>query len=227
MKTLLTVLLTGVSTLVQAQTFTHEYQWSPTNTISDGNPVGMVHQFAVTEATEGSIYNVQVSLNISGGCNGDLYAYLISPQGIGSILLNRVGVTAGNPLGYADTGFNIMLDGLATQNVHGYQGVSYTLDGEGRLTGTWAADGRNIVPTADPALFDSAATTANLGQYAGRAGNGTWTLLLADMSVGEVSTLNEAVLTITTIPEPQTGMMLAGGLAALLVALRRKRLPSR
>jgi hypothetical protein len=42
------------------------------------------------------------------------------------------------------------------------------------------------------------------------------------MSVGEVSTLNEAVLTITTIPEPQTGMMLAGGLAALLMLRRRK-----
>lgn len=216
MKTLLTVLLTGVSTLVQAQIFTNDYRWSPTNTISDGNPVGMVHQFAVTE-TAGTIQNVQVSLNISGGCNGDLYAYLISPQGIGSILLNRVGVTAGNPLGYADTGFNITLDGLATGNVHGYQGVSYTLDAEGRLTGSWAADGRNIVPTAAPALFDSAATTANLGQYAGLAGNGTWTLLLADMSVGEVSMLNEAVLTITTIPEPQTGMLLAVGLAALLM----------
>jgi hypothetical protein len=47
-----------------------------------------------------------------------------------------------------------------------------------------------------------------------------------DFCVGVVM-LNGVALTIMTVPEPQTWMVLGGGLAALVLALRRKRLPNR
>ena len=44
--------------------------------------------------------------------------------------------------------------------------------------------------------------------------NGTWTLFIADLAAGGGSpTFNSAVLTIMTVPEPQTWVMFSGGLA--------------
>src|SRR5580700_2970733 len=72
------------------------------NAIPDGNPVGVTELFNVS-GVSGAITNVQVQLDITGGFNGDLYAYLVDPQGHMSVLLNRVGLSAGNPSGYADS----------------------------------------------------------------------------------------------------------------------------
>lgn len=224
MKKVLFTLVLAAANLVEAQTFyTYDYIWNPAEAIPDGNPVGVTHDFTVSGATEGSIYDVQVSLDITGGFNGDLYAYLVSPQGWTAILLNRVGVTSGNSIGYGDTGFDTTLDGLTGNDAHFYQNYPYSLDGNGRLTGNWAADGRDIAPNSAPSAFDSASTAANLGQYAGYDANGTWTLFIADLSGGGSATLNQAILTIITVPEPQTWLMLGGGLTALVIILRRRR----
>ncbi len=222
MQKLLTATLLGVGTVVQATDYTYDFNWNATLAIPDGSPVGLTHDFTVSGATEGSILDVQVTLDISGGFNGDLYAYLVSPQGTTSILLNRLGMTSGNILGYSDTGLNITLGGLATDDVHLYQNYSPTMGLNGRLTGTWAADGRDIAPNSLPLAFDSAAVTAGLGQYAGSDANGTWTLLIADLNGGNAATLNQAILTIITVPEPQTWAMLAGGLATLMVFCKRR-----
>lgn len=204
----------------QAQTnFTYN---SPTlNTvIPDGNPVGVSAPAVTVSGVVGPIYDVQVQLNISGGFNGDLYATLAGPDGQFAVLLNRVGMTAGNSFGYGDTGFDITLDSSGS-NIHDYQSGSYTLNGSGQLTGTWAPDGRNIPPDSSPSAFDSASTAADLASMNGSIPVGQWTLFLADLSGGGQSTLVSWGLTIVTVPEPQTWAMLAGGAGMLMVFRRR------
>ncbi len=187
--------------------------------IPDANPVGITAS-TTTAGLSGAITNVSVNLNITGGFNGDLYAYLAGPVGQFAVLLNRVGVTSGNPFGYFDSGFNITLDNSGA-NVHNYQGGSYTIT-SGQLVGTWAADGRNISPLSSPSTFDAASTAANLASFNNTSPNGTWTLFLADLSGGGQSTLVSWGMTISTVPEPQTWAMIASG-AVMLVAFRRRR----
>jgi len=204
--------------LAQAQTNTYN-----TGTLSvgalipDGNPVGTFTTVNVSGLST-SVANVSVNLNISGGFNGDLYVSLAGPASQFAVLLNRVGVGSGNALGYGDAGFNITLD-QSGPNIHSYQ---LTLNpGGSALTGTWAADGRNIDPQSTPVTFDSASTAANLSVFNNVNPNGTWTLFLADLSGGGQSTLVSWGLTIVTVPEPQTWAMLAGGMGMLFMLRRR------
>src|SRR5262245_3363585 len=60
-----------------------------------------------------NITDLNVSLNITGDFNGDLYAYVTHGASGFAVLLNRVGRTAGNSDGYSDDGFNIKLDDQA------------------------------------------------------------------------------------------------------------------
>ena len=221
---ILTALLLA-SAPVWAQTVVAtSYTNSTVTGIPDGNPVGVTEQFTVS-GQSGTVTNVQVQLNITGGFNGDLYAYLVSPQGQMAVLLNRPGLDGSNPFGYGDAGFNITLDGAATSNIHYYQSGSYSLSG-GQLTGTWAADGRNIDPQSGGSIFGSTLPTAGLNLYNGLNGggmNGTWTLFIADLAAGGGPTLNSVVLTIMTVPEPQTWVMLGGGMAIFCLFRRRGR----
>ena len=54
----------------------------PIGTIPDGNPVGVsftgTYDGAASGATVGSL---TVDLSVSGGYNGNLYAYLVAPNG--------------------------------------------------------------------------------------------------------------------------------------------------
>ena len=191
--------------------------------IPDGNPVGITEQINVG-GVGGVVTNVQVQLDITGGFNGDLYAYMLDPQGQMVVLLNRPGVTSGNPFGYSDAGFNITLDGAATNDVHFYQANTYSI-ASGQLTGTWAADGRNINPQSPGSVFSSTSPTVGLNLYNGVNGgdlNGTWTLFIADLATGGGSpTINSVILTIMTVPEPQTWVMLGTGFAVILLSKNR------
>ena len=160
------------------------------------------------------ISDIQIQMNITGGFNGDLYAYLAGPQGQLAVLLNRVGVTGANAFGYSDAGMNITLDGLATSNIHDY--------GNASLNGTvWAADGRNVNPQTAGGTLYGTSTAANLSLFQNTMANGVWTLFVADLSPGGgTANLNSTILTIMTVPEPQTWVFLGGGLAVLW--LRRK-----
>jgi len=215
------LVLLATPRLLPAQVITtNTYNPSLNVAIPDGSTVGVMEQFSAT-GLAGSITNVTVHLDITGGFNGDLYAYLVNPQGQLSVLLNRVGVTGSNPFGFSDAGLNITLDGLAANNVHTYQSQSPTLSGGG-LTGTWAADGRNIDPQSAGSLFNSASTGANLSIYQNTVPNGVWTFFIADLSGGGGNaSLNSVVLSILTVPEPQIWLMLTGGLAMLNLLRRR------
>jgi subtilisin-like proprotein convertase family protein len=178
--------------------------YSPGNNINanipDGNPVG----WAGTATASGylpSISAVSVNLNISGGYNGDLYAYL-SYGGVLVPLLTRVGTTSGNAFGYANTGFNVTLSSTASgaQDVHSYQDHSASYNESGQLLGTWQPDGRAIIPATSQPDFE--ASRVSFGSYNAMNPNGTWTLFLADLSAGGQSQLVNWSLDITAVPEP-------------------------
>ena len=199
--------------LAQATLIT--YNSSPTldASIPDGNPVGTTFSDTVS-GSSGAVSDVDVNLDISGGYNGDLYGYLVYNNGSSSsisILLNRVGATTSNPAGYSDGGMNVTLSGVGVNDVHLYQNFTPTYNGSGQLTGTWAADGS----TQNPSSATGANQTAGLTVFNGQSSaNGTWTLFLADMSVGGQSTLVNWGLDITVVPEPITWALL--GFAGIL-----------
>lgn len=206
---------------MQGQTLTNVSSTSVNTLIPDGNPSGMSSSTSFS-SVPGTVTSVTVNLDITGGFNGDLYAYLAGPAGGFAVLLNRTGVTSGNSFGYSDSGLNITLsDG--SPNIHLYQ-----LDGptfsNGQLTGTWAPDGRNIDPQSSPSTFDSASTGTDLSSFVGNTANGAWTLFVADMSSGGQATLASWGLTVVTVPEPQTWVLVAGGVGLLLALNRRRKL---
>ena len=222
MKTIkLTVLAVSLlaSTLVQGQTNFSTFN-SVNAAIPDANPTGLTSSTNLSGVI-GYVSSVSVTLDITGGFNGDLYAYLVDPSGNLAVLLNRTGVGGVNAFGYGNTGFQITLDGTAANNIHGY-GSSYSTNLLVQVTGSWLADGRAIDPQSTPAVFDGAPTGANLSLFNNLVANGQWTLFVADLSGGGQSTLVSWGLTVVTVPEPQTWAMAVGGLG-LLLALNRRR----
>ena len=192
--------------------------------IPDGSPVGLANSVMVSTPIE-RITDVNVSLVVTGGFNGDLHAYLVHDSGH-AILLNRVGKTLANPSGYADAGFNVTFDDQATNSdIHNYR---VALSGNpntplaGPLTNAWTPDGRDL----DPALvLDTSPRTAPLSAFTGLNPNGRWTLFIADLDVVYSSTLISWGLQIfgTNAPpiitaQPQSRTNLAGTTATFNVA---------
>ena len=175
-------------------------------TIPDANVNGYQHTLNVSGQTDPNnvVSDVNVKLNFSGGYNGDLYVYLTHGSGI-SVLLNRVGRTGANSFGYGDAGFNITLDDGAGTDLHNYGG-----NGGNPLTGTFQPDARNTDPAT---VTDASGRGAFLNAFNTLDVNGDWTLFVADMSGGDVSTLVSWELDITAVPEPATvalGIFAAG-----------------
>lgn len=190
-------------------------------TIPDANPSGWADSRTISAFGSGfRITDINVSLNVSGGFNGDLYAYLSYTPATGggsgfSVLLNRVGRTGGNPFGYGDAGFNITLDDSAMTDFHLY-------GGGGAPTGSFQVDGRNVDPTT---VTDASARTAFLSSFNNLDANGTWTLFFADLSGGDQSTLLSWSLEITAVPEPaNVALGIFGGMFAMVACVRNERL---
>jgi subtilisin-like proprotein convertase family protein len=202
----------GVSLAVAQTTTNYSFTFSANMAVPDGNASGLALTTGLT-GLGGTITSLTVSLDISGGFNGDLYAYLRGPNGGFAVLLNRVGVTSGDAFGYSDTGFNVTFDDSGSyKNIHFYQNPSYDLNGGGQLTGTWSSDGRNIDPLSAPSLFDTTQSTSLLDSFDGTDPNGTWTLFLADLSSGGQSTVVTWGLNIEALPEPSACALLAVGI---------------
>jgi subtilisin-like proprotein convertase family protein len=221
MKIKFTLLGLMLSALLVRADATNTYSLSPNAAIPDGNPVGLMLQTNVS-GVAGTISSVTVTLDILGGFNGNLYAYLAGPQGQLAVLLNRPGVTAGNAFGYSDSGFSITLDSASLNNIHGY-GDGYSLNGSGQVTGTWAPDGRAIDPQFTGAAFDAAPTTNGLALFAGGNANGLWTFFIADMGVGGVANMNNLSISIVTVPEPSPLALLGLGLGGMVCIQRLRR----
>ena len=183
--------------------------------VPDGNAVGLSDTRTLS-GLGSAITDVNVTLNVSGGWNGDLYAYVSHGSGF-AVLLNRVGRTGSDRWGYSDAGFNVTLDDSAVNgDIHVYGGNV----GGGGLTGWWRPDGRNI----DPATVTSDATSvAFLSTFNGLDADGAWTLYFADLSGGSESRVVSWGLEITTAPEP-VGMALGAlGVGAVVWGMWKKR----
>ncbi|MFM1770732.1 MAG: hypothetical protein RJA22_3261, partial [Verrucomicrobiota bacterium] len=136
----------------------------------------------------GVLTDVNVRLHLTNGYNGDLYAYLVHESGF-SVLLNRVGRTAADTLGYADYGFDITLDDQATNDVHNYRQALFGTNNialAGVLTNAWQPDARSTAPFS---VLDTDARTQFLTNFNGLNPNGEWTLYVADVSGVDISTL--------------------------------------
>lgn len=195
------------------------YSFTVNSVIPDNDTGGLANFHSLTSSIS-NITDVQLTLNITGGYNGDYYAYLTHSSGF-TILLNRVGSTAGNPFGSIDSGFtNVVFSGSALNDIHDYQSVTDPLGGP-LVGGVWAVDGRNV----DPAFaVDTDPRTAFLSSFNGLDANGGWTLFIADLAPAGQGTLVSWDLTITgfsAIPEP--GTWLAGTMAVASLALWRRR----
>jgi len=165
-------------------------------TIADGDPAGVVFSGTFNQANPGDhILGVTVGLNISGGYNGDLYAYLVAPNGTLVALFNQPGASA---FGAGGAGMNITLQsGTSTYG-------SIQTAGDGYLTGSYNASGSLLA--------------FGTSESPGGAANGTWSLFFADMSSGGgTATLNSWSLELTVVPEPVT--LALGLFVVMLVAL--------
>jgi len=154
----------------------------PIGTIPDGSPVGVsftgTYDGAAAGATVGSL---TVNLSISGGYNGNLYSYLMAPNGTMVVLLNQPGTTISNPFGYAGSGFNVTLSDTAAGNIQ-------------------------TTPETPGSVFGSGLSykaAESLSGFNGSVANGNWTLFFADMTPGGgQAQLHGWSLDITAVPEP-------------------------
>ena len=126
--------------------------------------------------------------------------YLVAPNGTLVVLLNRPGVTTGNPFGYAGSGLNVTLSDAASGSIQTTAEAAGTA-----FTGTYQAAG-------------------SLASFNGGAADGTWALYFADESAGGgQATLSGWSLDITAVPEPvnvalvifAAGVLGGGGITAI------------
>jgi hypothetical protein len=222
--------LAGASPMASGQLATNIFSYDNLNVdIRDNDPNGVQNSQTIT-GLAGSIADFQVTLDIAGtgaggAFNGDYFAELVNDTGGFAVLLNRAGMSSGNPLGNGDNGFSITFSDNAANDIHFYQNHPDSFNSGGQLTGTWQPDGENISPLSAPSAFDAALSqqTAMLNSFDGENPNGTWTLFLADLSEGGTGQLVSWSLDITTVPEPAGNKIFAAGLVASLWFLRRQK----
>ncbi len=160
--------------------------------IPDNTPVGV--GYSINFGASGlSVGSISVSLNLSGGYNGDIYAYL-SHGGQNVVLLNQItGAASGS-------GFNITL-------VEGTGNSIQTAPG----TAGQVLSGTTFTANQDLSGFNNTDP------------NGAWTIFFADRGAGDVSTLNSFSLSITPVPEPINVALAVFGVTMGLVALARSK----
>lgn len=167
--------------------------------IPDGNPSGIASSLAVS-GLGSSLSDITVTLNLSGGRNGDLYGYL-SFNGTLITLLNRVGTGSGGPI---------------------QQAFGFSTAGLNNISLNDAGTGGNIHDVASPVSgITYMADGGSLATYNGMNPNGTWTLFFADMAGGNTSTLNGWSLDITAVPEPVNVAMAVFGASFVGIILLR------
>ena len=162
--------------------------------VPDNNLSGWSDTRTVGDIPTGTFTSLSVTLNLSGGWNGDLYAYLVHSSGF-SVLLDRVGtsVSGVSAYGYGDAGMNVTLAATGT-SIHQYGGNSTF---SSTPTGTWMTDN----------------TSGSLGSFLSTNPNGTWSLFIADLSGGSVSTVQSWGLQMDIVAVPEVETWVAAALA--------------
>ncbi len=182
--------------------------------VPDGSLNGLASSISTGSMLPPTITSVTVSLNITGGNNGDLYVYL-EHNGQVAVLMNRVGVGSSNPFGSIGSGISVTFDSSSMVNIHGV--------GNGPLSGTYAPDGQLISPLSSASAFSNTGGPNGLNNFTGANANGTWTLFVADtVSGGGNSTLVSWGMTIDAVPEPvNMALGIFGAFAVSVVAVRK------
>jgi len=201
---------------ISSVTYGDLISWDVNTAIPDGEATGLQNTQTISGLQE-QITSLEVHLKIqplSGELvwNGDYYVSLQHDSGF-SVLLNRVGKTAADPLGASDNGFDIIFS-LTGGDIHSYESQSPTYGANGELTGTWGVDGRDVDPDL---VLDTDSQTAMLSSFMGLDPNGEWTLFVADMNSGGKGQLSSWGLNIEAVPEPAAVLLvLLGGGVTLL-----------
>jgi subtilisin-like proprotein convertase family protein len=159
--------------------------------VPDANYSGWTDTRTVATAPAGTLVGVAVTLNISGGWNGDLFAYLANGAGY-TVLLDHIGTgTYGN----AGSGFNVTFSDSGAADLGTYMG-----NGSSPITGAWQPDG------------------AGFASFVGLNPNSTWTLFIADTSGGSISTVQSWGLEMNIVAVPEVEAWLAAALAGVFGA---------
>ena len=192
-KLLLLAVLLVTSVATQAVIYSTNWNSGFANggAIPDNNPSGWADSRSVSTMPAGTLQSVAVNLNLTGGWNGDLYAYLVHSSGF-SVLLDRVGPGA---YGYGDAGMNVT---LASTNSYGtVQGNIGTYGGSFVPSGVWNPDN----------------TSGSLESFLSTSQNGTWSLFIADLSGGGVTTVSSWGLQMDIVAVPEVETWVAAALA--------------
>lgn len=188
-----------------------------TTVIADNQPVLTSFLTSINTSAIQSLTEVTISFELRGttagaGFASDIFASLLkSPVGVAptigdpsAVLLNRVGITSDNAVGFGYDGWQITLSDAATTDIHGQSLVS------GFLTGTFQPDGRlGATDVGRP---------SPLGIFNGGGGNGDWRLNVGDLAQNGTMQLTSWSLSLTgEVPEASTWaaagfLVLAGGL---------------
>ncbi|HEX2748981.1 MAG TPA: PEP-CTERM sorting domain-containing protein [Verrucomicrobiales bacterium] len=192
--------------------------------VPDGSATGWSDSRSISIPADQTVTDVNVTVSLGGGWNGDLFAYLTHSSSPGvAVLLNRPGRTGANAFGFGDSLLTVTLDdGAANGDAHFYQSaVSYQTAIS--TNASFQPDGRAASPFT---VNGTEPRTAMLSLFNGmNASSGNWTLFVADLSSGDVSTIANWGLSITTVPEPgAAGLLLLGG--AAFFSRRRRQTPA-
>ena len=189
--------------------------WSVATAIPDDDLVGYSDTRTPSFSPGMVVSKVTVTLNFSGGWNGDLYAYLSSGSGF-AVLLNRPGRADGSEDGSDTSGMSVTFDDAALLDLHD----QIDLLG-GSVTGNWQPDARDVSPLE---VVTGDLRTAFLSSLNGQSATVPLTLFVSDVAAGEVSTLESWSMTVSAVsavPEPGGHLALAGLVGGGLLLRRR------
>ena len=162
---------TGVSGDIQMGTMQN-------TTIVDGNPAYVIANTMTFSGLGASLSSLTITLNLTGGNNNGLFAYLVSPNDTTVVLINRPG--------YAVDGFGAVGAGMHIT-----------------LTDSYTSQGSIQSEISASVLSGTYNTAGSLSGFNGGNPNGSWTLYFGDtIAGGGDATLNGWNLDITAVPEP-------------------------
>ena len=186
--------LTSLSSLATIYTTNWNSGFANGGIVPDNNFSGWSDTRSVSTMPAGIFNGLSVDLQLSGGWNGDLYAYLVHSTGF-SVLLDRVGVGVSgvSAFGYGDAGMNVNLAATGT-SIHQYGGNSTF---SSTPTGSWLTDN----------------TSGSLASFLSTSPNGTWSLFIADLSVGGVTSIQSWGLQMDIVAVPEVETWVAAALA--------------
>ena len=196
MKKLLTLAALMMAVSSQAVIYTTNWNsgFANAGVVPDNNFSGWSDTRNVSTMPAGTFVGLSVDLQLTGGWNGDLYAYLVHSTGF-SVLLDRVGVGVSgvSAFGYGDAGMNVNLAATGT-SIHQYGGNSTF---SSTPTGSWMTDN----------------TSGSLASFLSTSPNGTWSLFIADLSGGGVTTVQSWGLQMDIVAVPEVETWVAAALA--------------